>query len=86
MKKFTNDENNLKWWNKKWGSEKYCSITQSRLRSGKYKDGINRCVYLDCSHGFYTRPLLQWLWSNSTCPSCREYVDIEKLFKLLNNI
>jgi hypothetical protein len=59
------------WWNKKWGKDNLCALTQSRLRPGKNKIGISHCIKIECGHMFYTKPLIVWLENNSTCPVCR---------------
>jgi hypothetical protein len=73
------------WWVKKWGKDKYCSITQSRLRSGFYRNGMKRCIFLDCGHGFYTKPLLEWIQKDErgTCPYCRQVIHIDKMLPKL---
>jgi hypothetical protein len=62
-------------WNKKWGKESLCGITHSRLRPGGYSDGTPRCIFLECSHGFYIKPLFEWIREkgreNAKCPLCR---------------
>lgn len=65
------------WWSKKWGKEQICSLTQARLRPGKDKYGIPYCCSLSCNHRFYTRPILEWLHKNPTCPLCRSSVTIK---------
>lgn len=60
------------WYFKKWGKDKICGITQTRLRPGKDKYGIPYVVKLSCSHSFYTNALFEWSINNSTCPNCRE--------------
>lgn len=63
------------WWNVKWGKDKFCGITQARLRPGKNKDGIHYCTFLECGHGFYTKALFTWIFksqTNPTCPMCRK--------------
>lgn len=63
------------WWSKKWGSDKICFITHSRLRPGKNKDDVPHTIILNCGHSFYTKPLLEWVKQlgerESTCPACR---------------
>jgi hypothetical protein len=60
------------WWNKKWGKDKICGITLTRLRPGLDKDGIPYSIYLQCGHGFYTQALLNWSETKETCPMCRK--------------
>ena len=62
---------NKNWYFKKWGKDKICGITQSRLRPGKDKYGIPYVITLDCNHSFYTNALLEWSSQNETCPMCR---------------
>lgn len=62
------------WWNKKWGSDKICGITHSRIRPGKNKNGVHYSTTLKCGHSFYTNALLKWTetcGSYPTCPLCR---------------
>ena len=68
---------NTKWWDKKWGKNKLCGITKSRLRAGKNKDGQLYVTWLSCGHGFYTSALLEWvkhciIRTSPTCPICRK--------------
>ena len=75
------------WWDKKWGKDKICCITHSRLRPGKNNRGIPYTIVLDCGHGFYTSVLLEWVkkcnqW-NTPCPYCRKIFTLQDL---LNNI
>mgnify|MGYP006998153170 CR=1 FL=1 len=37
------------WWNKKWGSNKLCGITHTRLRPGCNKYGIKYTTKLKCN-------------------------------------
>ena len=65
--------NNL-WWSKKWGKDKICGITHSRLRPGKNSDNIPYTITLPCKHSFYTRALIEWVnrcLDSKTCPICR---------------
>lgn len=70
-------------WTKKWGKDKICNITLSRIRSGKNKNGLPYCTTLECGHSFYTNPLLEWVKNckenESTCPVCRRRFDIFKI-------
>ena len=63
-------------WSKKWGKDKLCGITLSRLRPGKNKLGYKHSIYLSCNHGFYRKPLIKWIIEcdikNPTCPTCRK--------------
>jgi hypothetical protein len=64
------------YWSKKWGKDKICGITHSRLRPGKNKRGISYTIKLNCNHSFYRSVLLEWVKSfinkgDPTCPLCR---------------
>lgn len=67
------------WWNKKYGKNSICSISKSRLRSGKNKHGLSYSVFLNCNHGFYRSALTNWVLANPEeyprCPLCRKYFD-----------
>ena len=73
------------WWNKKYGKDKKCVITQSRLRPGGKT--MKNIVYLKCGHGFYRRALFQWIHTKTIqrklvqCPLCRRVFSIEEAFK-----
>ena len=71
------------WWNKKWGSDKLCGITHTRLRPGCNKYGIKYTTKLKCNHTFYTNPLIEWIKNCPveipTCPTCRKDFKIEDL-------
>jgi hypothetical protein len=73
------------WWNKKWGNDKLCAITYSRVRPGSNKNGVPYTTKLKCGHYFYTNALLEWVKqcgnSISTCPNCRQPFDILEHFK-----
>lgn len=67
------------WWDKKWGKNKVCGITFSRLRPGKSNDGYSYVIYLKCNHGFYRKPLGEWVIKcireyekEPSCPICRK--------------
>ena len=74
------------WWSKKWGADKICGITHTRLRPGKNKKGIYRTTRLSCKHAFCTYPLLKWIKicpsSVPTCPVCRRPFGLEELIRL----
>lgn len=59
-------------WENKWGRDKICPITQTRLRPGKDKNGVSYVITLKCQHRFYRKALNKW-WLNSSkiCPICR---------------
>ena len=66
------------WWNKKYGKDKICGITHTRLRPGRDRFGRTYVVYLNCKHGFYRTPLMEWAINspnNPTCPLCRKEFD-----------
>jgi hypothetical protein len=69
------------WWNKKWGSDAICGITQTRLRPGFDKNNISRTTRLSCSHRFYTLEILEWAQKCPgklpTCPLCRQEFTVE---------
>ena len=60
----------------KYGKDKICGITHTRLRSGKNKWNETYTVFLPCSHGFCRSALKIWILTNpthnSTCPLCRQ--------------
>ncbi len=64
-------------WNKKWGKDEVCPITQARLRPGRNKDGLPHCIFLPCGHGFYRLALANWTETNLSCPTCRR--DLTKI-------
>ncbi len=63
--------NNKPWWNKKWGKDKLCYITHSRLRPTTKN---NHILKLNCGHTFYKKPITQWLSLNNSCPVCRKII------------
>ena len=68
-------ENKKPWWNSKWGKDKICGITHSRLRPGCNKFGLSYAVTLKCGHSFYRKPLVMWIGKCGnvpTCPICRK--------------
>ena len=68
------------WWNKKWGKESICPITLKRLRPGKDKSGLSKCIFLNCGHGFYRESIEKWFndceSERPSCPMCRKPFDI----------
>lgn len=72
------------WWGKKYGKDSICSITKTRLRAGRNKDGVRNCIFLNCKHGkhgFYRSVIISWILAgNNTCPMCRSPIDIRKIF------
>ena len=64
------------WWDNKWGKDKICGITYSRIRPGKTKSGIPYSVHLSCGHYFYTNALIEWTKKSPSCPICRQRFDI----------
>ena len=62
------------WWSKKYGRDKICGITMSRLRPGKNKYGYSYTLTLDCNHSFYRSALINWVIHTNipTCPICRQ--------------
>lgn len=75
---------NKLWWDKKWGKNKSCGITQMRLRPGKDIFDNKKCVFLDCGHGFYRSAIIEWYNSCQKpipdCPLCRKPINILKFF------
>jgi hypothetical protein len=65
------------WWNDKYGRDKVCAITMSRLRPGKNKDGNKYSVFLRCGHGFVRNAIINVVKSNINskpkCPLCRKF-------------
>ena len=63
-------------WNKKWGKDAICAITQVRLRPGKNKFNIPYTIALPCKHRFYRSALIQWIKKSldHTCPMCRRRI------------
>jgi len=66
------------WWEKKWGRDKICGITRTRLRPGKNSNGVSRVIHLNCKHSFYRTPLMKWIKmcpvDIPTCPICRKNI------------
>ncbi len=67
------------WWNKKYGKNSICGITQSRLRPGKNYYGSSYVLKLPCKHTFYRSALQKWILTHPTvlptCPLCRKIFD-----------
>lgn len=72
------------WWEKKWGKDKLCGITHTRLRPGKNRNGISYTVTLKCNHSFYSKALIEWCKhctsEEPTCPSCRASFNVFEIF------
>jgi len=72
-------------WSKKWGRNKNCGITQSRLRPGKNKYGLSYTLKLPCDHYFYRSAIFKWMFTvfpmNPTCPLCRKQFDVRIIFE-----
>ena len=64
------------WYNKKWGKDKICGITFSRLRPGENYYGLSYTSKLSCGHCFYTKALIEWSKKNNTCPLCRKQFNV----------
>lgn len=68
------------WWSKRWGKDKLCGITHTRLRQGTDCCGLSYVVYLKCGHGFYRTPICNWVYNcrknykEPTCPICRKKI------------
>lgn len=74
------------WWSKKWGNDKKCSISYTRLRPGKNNKGIYYTTTLKCNHSFCTFPLVKWIKNcprpkEPTCPICREKFSLQDLIR-----
>lgn len=71
-------------WHKKWGTDKVCGITHTRLRPGKNREGIPYTITLKCRHSFYRIVLTEWVKKcypvKPTCPNCRTEFDSAILF------
>jgi len=67
---------NPPFWKKKWGPEHTCPITCSRLRPGKYKNGLTYVITLECKHRFWRKALVEWMLrsKNFSCPVCRQKI------------
>ena len=64
------------WYKKKWGNDKVCGITFSRLRPGKNHYGLSYTTELSCKHRFYTKALIEWSKTENSCPLCRKNFNI----------
>ena len=60
------------WWDKKWGKDKICSITQTRLRP------YNNTTKLSCGHIFITQAINIWFEKKDSCPICRKNIIYNK--------
>lgn len=74
----------IPWWSKKYGKDKVCGISFTRLRQGKNKNGMSYVITLPCSHSFYRYNIVKWtifsISQTSSCPICRTSYDLEKVF------
>ena len=68
----------MTWWKNKWGRDKVCPITKTRLRPGKNKNKIPYTYTLPCKHSFTRSALLEWLKKSNKCPICRKPSSILK--------
>ena len=59
------------YWDKKYGKNSICSITLTRLRPGKNKNGESYIIKSKCNHIFYSSALKEWMSNHDTCPVCR---------------
>lgn len=66
-------------WNKKWGKDQICAITNARLRPGKNKNKPSPIITLECGHRFYRKAFYQWVITSkkTKCPCCRQIVNID---------
>ena len=59
----------------KYGKDKICGITRTRLRPGKNKYEETYTVFLPCKHGFCRSALKNYVLTYPTqdliCPMCR---------------
>ncbi len=68
------------WWSKKYGKDKVCAITHTRLRSGVNSQGLPYSIFLRCGHGFVRTALINMVKNGSSkCPLCRKNFNIEFL-------
>jgi hypothetical protein len=64
----------VSWWNKKYGKDKICAITKTRLRPGY-------SIFLSCKHGFNKRAFDEYKLTCENnlielrCPLCRKNVN-----------
>ena len=49
-------------------------------------DNIQHDCTISCGHTFCRRCILQWLDDQSTCPLCRELVDLEEAFQIPESV
>ncbi len=67
-------------WDKKWGQNARCAITQARLRPGRNKKGVPYTITLPCNHRFYRSALQTWIEKlceksqTPSCPLCRKRI------------
>ena len=69
-------------WNKKWGKNNICPISQGRLRPGINEEGISYVIEIPCGHRFYRKPLVAWYMKScyeSRCPVCRYKIKSEDI-------
>lgn len=70
------------WWSKKWGKDKICPITYTRVRPGKNTNNTKYTTILPCKHYFCTSSLIEWIGNSyeSTCPVCRTKFNISNIY------
>ena len=79
-------------WGKKWGKDKICAISHTRMRPGVDKEGVPYVFTLNCKHRYYRKALKEWVLAarnintNPTCPLCRKYLSNSEIFHILTNI
>jgi len=74
------------WWSNKWGKDKICGISHTRLRQGKNANGVYHTTELKCGHRFNTNSLLEWMkvynnQTRTTCPMCRAVFNINEIIR-----
>ena len=71
------------WWDTKWNKDNICCITHARLRPGFNKNKLPYTVWLQCGHGFYITPLMEWVRKCpkdvASCPCCRHEVTLQDI-------
>ena len=65
------------WWSYKYGKDKICAITKTRLRPGKDRKGNSYSIFLKCGHGFSRSALEKFISiaEKASCPLCRRCFD-----------
>ena len=68
--------NKKPFWSDRWGADKICPITYTRLRPGRNRLGIPYSIKLQCGHRFVRSALIEWIKKcpEQTCPVCRKRI------------